>query len=106
MILGLGDAERTGVGPWTPTPTLGRVKPPPIRPDAIQNWIGGDAVVTDVVRRVALEGGATAPVVERVEIAYRTDGRYCRATWSPSARRVGRWPRSTAWTWSIRCFLN
>jgi aminoglycoside phosphotransferase (APT) family kinase protein len=50
------------------------VKPPPIRHDAIQNWLGGDAVVVDVGGRVALKGGATAPVVERVEIAYTTGG--------------------------------
>jgi aminoglycoside phosphotransferase (APT) family kinase protein len=51
------------------------VKPPPIRHDVIQRWLGGDAVVVGVGGRVALKGGATSPVVERVEIAYETGGR-------------------------------
>ncbi|WP_328322578.1 aminoglycoside phosphotransferase family protein [Kribbella sp. NBC_00382] len=50
------------------------MKSPPIRHAAIQNWLGGDAVVVGIGRRTALIGGATAPVVERVEIAYETSG--------------------------------
>jgi hypothetical protein len=72
MIPGPPGPEKTGVGPRTTTPTLGRVKSPPLRHDAIQNWLGGDAVVVGIGRRTALTGGATAPVVERVEIAYET----------------------------------
>ncbi|WP_343968522.1 aminoglycoside phosphotransferase family protein [Kribbella koreensis] len=54
------------------------MKPPPIRREAIQNWLGGDAVVVGIGRRVALTGGATARVIERVEILYRTGECSCR----------------------------
>ncbi|MFI5708262.1 hypothetical protein [Kribbella sp. NPDC051620] len=46
------------------------MKPAPIRPEAIQNWLGGDAVVVGIGRRVPLTGGATAPVIERVSVIY------------------------------------
>ncbi|MEV6412654.1 aminoglycoside phosphotransferase family protein [Kribbella sp. NPDC051718] len=47
------------------------MKPPPIRSEAIQNWLGGDTVVVGIGRRVPLTGGATSPMIERVAVTYR-----------------------------------
>lgn len=47
----------------------------PIRVGEIRAWLGGDAVVVGVGRRVALSGGGTAPLVERVSVQYEQSGR-------------------------------
>ncbi|WP_157630795.1 aminoglycoside phosphotransferase family protein [Kribbella catacumbae] len=47
----------------------------PVRVGELQRWLGDDAVVVGVGRRVALSGGGTAPVVERVSVRYEQSGR-------------------------------